>query len=357
MKQLIGSLLILISTSLFSQSNDLHKIEVDTGFTWQNSTASERDSFYLNLPVVRNTSFKTHIRVSLLGQRVDLVSNNNKQFSGTLTNTITKYKTAEKENGGTYDEFQVVSNKIQLDSSISSFVASRIIESGQSTYPTDSLIHSWNGRYLHCSSINFQFNINGNFVEQSYYCPWSQAETIELKDIIVSNYNLLEEQFQLKTKYNDFNNLLEKGNTYSKDGYLFQYIMTPAEEEMWERSKPKREYLKSIKDTVNNYLNINLQRLQSSSDSIYISCFTCDLTFAQNGRLKKIWFNPNDNMKLKEGIAWFIEDRVEVLRCKRRIRKIFRKINLKDFDLEYPIHRTLYAGFLGKLTIVDNTIY
>lgn len=358
MKQLFSAFLILISTSLFSQSNDLHKIEIDTGFTWRNSTAAERDSFYLNLPVVRNTSFKTHIRISLVGQRIDLVSDDNKQFSGTLTNSTTEYKTVKTEFGDSYEAFRIVSNKVLLDSSICSLIASKIIESGQPYIPTDSLIPSWNKWFLHCASADFQIKLKSNYVEQYYYCPWSQPDSTEFKDIIVSNYSLLNGSLRLDVYYETFEGLLEKGKTYSKDSYWFKYIMTDQERESWNRDKPRRDYLKSIKDTIDSYLNSNLQNLQSRSDTMTFSCYGAyNLTFGKSGHLKKIWIHPAEKMKLSDGLVWFIEDRVEIWRCKHKIKQIFRKIKLKDFDLQHQIYRTFYFDLQGQWIVTDNTIY
>ena len=133
------------------------------------------------------------------------------------------------------------------------------------------------------------------------------------------------------------------------------YIMTEKQEEAWKKDKPRRDYLKSIKDTIDNYINFKLDSLQATSNLMKFSCFdSYHLTFSKNGKLKKIWTSPEDNMKIGDGLSFYIEDKLEIWKCRKKIKKIFKLINLKSFHLRYELYRTFYFD-IG--TITDDTIY
>ena len=99
--------------------------------------------------------------------------------------------------------------------------------------------------------------------------------------------------------------------------------------------------LKSVKDTIDSFLNTKLDSFQASYDSMKYSCYdSYYLTFGENGKLKNIWTQPDGKMKIGDGISWYIEDKLEIWKCNRKIKEIFKKINLKSFDLEYGVSRT-----------------
>ena len=356
MKNILLILNLIVSVSIFGQTSDLNSTKIDTNYTWRNSSIVERDSFYLDLPIVNNSDYKTHFRISLTGQTVDFFSNDNVNFQGILTNEITEYKTVKAEWGEGSESYQIISQKLQIDSDLCSTVAMRILKTGQGSLPTDSLISTWNKWYLHCGSIEFQFNTNGDYHAQTYHCPWSQPDTAKFKNIIISNFELLNEKLELEKYYDEFEDLLPKGKTYSRDGYRMIYIFTDEQSEAWEKDKPRRDYLKSIKDTIDNYLRTELSEQDKILDNI--NCFEdYRLTFGENGKLEKVKVSDYNKPKLSDGLDFYFEDRQEIRKCRKLIKQIFKEIDLSSFNLKYKFYRTLSFGLEGEIQLRDDTIY
>lgn len=343
MKQIVLIVNLIISIQLHGQVSNLR--------------CSEIDSFYHLLPVVKNSKFKIHIRVSLTGQTIDLYSNDKISFQGTLTNNITEYKSVKTKGGERSESSQVVYQTFQLDSTLSSEVATKILQSGQDNIPTDSLVKNWKKWYLHCGSIFFQFKENNNYIEQSFHCPWSQPDSVEFKKTIISNYKFLEDKLQLETRFGTFESLLPKGKTYSKDGYGIMYIMTNEQSKAWEKDRPKRDYLKSIKDTINDFLNNRLKEVRVDYGSKESPCFSATLKFNRKGKLKSVKTNKSDRPKIFDGLSSYFEEMIEETKCKKSIKRIFENINLASFNTKYDIYRTFYDFSDGGWTIVDDTMY
>lgn len=315
------------------------------------------DSLNVKLADIEKSASTFYYRLILNGQTIDIFSNDKKIYYGEITNSIKQYDEVKVENDFRTIATQLFTKKIEIDSSLANVIAQQIIKSGQLYIPTDSLIKSWKKWYLHCGSLIFEMKNDDKYIKQSFHCPWSQPDSVEFKDIILANYNLINQELKLDSIYNVFMSELPKGKTYSRNGYGMTYIMTTNQEVAWEKDKPRREYLKSIKDTIDNYLNTNLRILQSSIDSTKYSCFdSYYLTFGKNGKLKKIWTHPS-KMKISDGLSWYIEDRREIRHCYRRIKKIFRKVDLTKFNLTQEVHRTFYFDLGNGWTVIDNTIY
>jgi hypothetical protein len=328
MKQTQLIIFLFLSKVLFSQTTGLETVELDTSLHWSNSTSVLRDSFYFDLPVIENSNYETHFRISMTGQKIDFYSSDNISFEGLLTNVITKYTEIGEKNEPTGYVFQ----KIKLDSAVSISVAKSVILSGQGLFPTDTLIPSWHRRFLHCSSLEFEFKLNRTYSEQSFLCPWGQPDTTKFAKVIVANHAFVLKELDLERLYDDFKSQLPKGRTYSRDEYIMQYFMTDKQAKAWNEDKPRREYLKSIKDTVDSYLRMRLKEIQATSDSINSPCYSAHLTFGRNGKLKEI--KTNRDMKLTDGLSWYIEDLIEDRRCKKAIKHIFKKIDLSSFNFD-----------------------
>src|SRR5690606_24276685 len=109
------------------------------------------------------------------------------------------------------------------------------------------------------SSISYEFLYKENYSSKRYFCPWGQNDSINHKLTIIENYDFIKTTLSLDSLYEAFSNRLPKGKTYSKDGgYRIRYIMTEKQAEGWTKDKPRRDYLKSIKDTIDTYINTKL---------------------------------------------------------------------------------------------------
>jgi hypothetical protein len=213
-------LFLVLPATLFGQGKELKFTKIDNNACNRYFVACI-DSFYLNLPVVRNSNFSTHIRISLPGQRIDFFSKDNLNFHGILTNEITRYKGVKTKWGKPH---RIIFQKIQLDPLLSSEVAKAILNSGQTSNPTDSLITSWK-KYLDCDWIKFQFKIKESYIQQHYRCPLSQPEQVKYRDVIIDNLVILNKDLELEKRYDEFLKLLPKKKTYSKDGYEMLFLL------------------------------------------------------------------------------------------------------------------------------------
>ena len=359
MKQTFAFIFTFIfSIAVYGQ--ELQYKEIDKDYSWRTATKSQIDSFYYDLNPVHTSKMQIHIRISLTGQVVDLFSTNGKNYGGVLTNIITEYS-SEKVKGEEYEQSvanQEVFQKIELDNAKVKYVIDSLISSRQLDIPTDSLIPNWNRNYLHCGSIHFQYNINGRFKTQEYFCPWSQNDTVSFKTVIVDNYNLIKTTFNLDSLYKQFENKLPNGKSYSRDGYRMMYKMTDKQSESWAKDKPRRDYLKSIKDTVDSYINTKLSK--QKIELVEIDCFEdYRLIFGINGKLKKIELSKYDKPKLRNslGLGDFLSDKREIRKCKRKIKEIFREIDLSFLNLEHEIYRTLSFDYKGQFQLRGDTMY
>jgi len=356
MKQILLTIFLLFTIFQAFAQTTLQSTRIDTNYTWRNSTLAERNHFYLDLPIVKKSEYKIHFRISLTGQIIDFFSKDNTSFKGTLTNEIIEYKDTETRWGKRSEKYQIVYQTQELDNSLSTQLAKQIIKSGQAAIPTDSLIKGWNDRYLHCKSIDFQFKINKVYKELSFSCTKNQLDSITFKNIILSNQQLLEKELDLETQYSRFTNFLPKGKTYSRGGYGMKYFMTEEEIAIREKSKPQREYLKSIKDTFDSYLKMELSKQEINLNEI--DCFeTYYLVFGIDGQLEKVEVSNSDKPTLKYGLGSYLEEKKEIRKCRKKIKSVFRKIDLGLFNLKYKIHRVVSFGIGGEIEISDHMLY
>ncbi len=352
-KSFLLSLILFLPIIGFSQ-NELFYSEIDTTKTWKDYSKAEFDSIYLNLPFVENSKYQTHIRISYSYQIIDLYSKDNVSYSGFVTNFIIELKEVETEYGAENMRYRYVYDKVSLTDSISGFLVAGILNSGQIEFPTDTLIQGWKSRILHCKTLRYQFLLNSNYISQSYFCPWSQDSTIEFKSVILSNYEMISNLANLEKLDTDLSKKLPGGISYQQ-GHVVLYKLTDKEIESLDSDKPRRDYLKSIKDTIDSYLKVETEK-----QNIDWSSFSCNdqyfVTFNKKGRLKNIQISDEYKIKLKDGIGLHLEYKRKIRKCKRKIKKIFKSIDLGFLDLKYEVYRT--ASFYNdKIHIVDNMIY
>lgn len=326
-----------------------------TGLTSYSADLPMQDSLEVALVDIEKSEYAFYFRLLTSGQTVEIFSQDNRNFQGTITNSIKEYSQIKIEDDIRTQATKLFTEKVTIDTSVAASIAQQIRVSGQTSIPTDTLIKSWRRYYLHCGSLIFEIKNEGKYIEQSFHCPWGQPDSVEFKDVILSNYDLLKQELKLDSIYHGFWKQLPKGKTYSRIGHRMTYKLTDEQTAAWEKDKPRRDYLKSIKDTVDSYLKMRLEEIQATSDSTNSPCRRAHLTFGTNGKLKKI--RTNRDIKLSDGLSWYIEELVEDRRCKKAIKRIFKKINLSSLNLEHDIHRTFYHSLGGGWKIRDNTIY
>jgi len=347
---------ILIGLNSYSQ-NELQSVKLSDEHSWRSNSQSELNEFYFKVEPIENSMYKYHFRHQRDGQIVNIYSKNGEVFLGELINSITQYKDTKTDFGKDLKANCYIYERIKLNTDSATKVGKMILNQKFYSTPTDTLIEGWNFGRLHCGGINFSYKTQNYFQFSEYTCHWHQNDSINYVTAIKTMYDTIGQILDLQTKYSEFESKLEKGKTYSKNGFVMIYIMSKKQSLAFEKSKPKRDYLKSIKDTIDNYLNFKLDSLETTFDTADFSCYSYNLTFGKNGKLKKIWTHPIDKMKLRDGLSWYIEDKIERGKCKRLVKKIFKKVNLSSFELEYNVYRTFYIDFSNVWRIIDNTIY
>lgn len=361
MKVTLSTIFFLLLTICVSgQENVLRTKHIDENYSWRNKTVEQLDSFYFELQPIQITKFKSHFRISLIGQTIDFYSLDNMKFHGKLTNYITEYITVKNKDSD-YDqskEYQYVIEQIDLEQTKVGKFVEGILKTGQLEIPTDTLISSWQHNFLHCNSLVFQFTIDGKYTKQIFHCPWGQKDSVKFKSIILDNYETLKSTFQLDSIYDSFEDKLPKGKTYSRDGYRMMYKMTDQQSESWKKSQPQRDYMKSLKDTVDSYINSELKKQNIQLNGI--DCFEDYLlTFGKNGKLKTITLSHYDMPTLKKslGLGDYLSDKKEIRKCKRKIKQIFSNIDLSFLNLETEIYRTFSFDHKNEYQLRDDTIY
>lgn len=348
MKYILSIVITLTFSSIYGQ----------TGLTSFSADLPAQDSLEVPLIDIKKSDYVFYFRLLLSGQTVEIYSQDNETYDGEIINSIKEYNQIKVEDEYRTKATKLYSEKVPIESSKAATIAHQIIESGQFSIPTDTLIETWTRWYLHCGSLNFEIKNDGKYLEQSFHCPWSQPDSVKFKDVILSNYDLMKRELKLDSIYQSFWSHLPKGKTYSRSGYGMTYLMTDEQEAAWKKDQPRRDYLKSLKDTIDNYLNFKLDSLQATYDSTKYYCYdSYHLTFSKNGKLKDIWTHPSGKMKISDGLSWYIEDKIEIRRCYKQIKRIFKKVNLVDFDLEYEVYRTFHFDLGNGWMITDDTIY
>lgn len=335
----------LISVNINSQES-IKSVEIDPEYIWGNSEYWERDSVYFNLPSVKNSRYKSHFRIYLERYLIDLFSNNETNYSGIVTTRITQLVSKKTEWGEDWVDDRIYFKQVEIEDSLATNLALSIIESGQPTALTESFIDYWKTRFLHCSSIRFHFKIDEYFRPQYYSCPWGQDTTKSEVITVLNVYNEISEKLELGKRFDELKSELPKGRTYSSDGYRLMYLFTEKELKAWKKNAPRRDYLDSVKDTTISYLKSYLS--EQSELNTDTECFeTFSLKIGKDGYLNDISVLNYDKPKLRDGF----KERKRVKNCERMLSKIFSKIDLSTFELEYPVIRTVNFSYDDKILV------
>ena len=352
--------LSIFTINNYGQDNGLQTKLIDENYENKFQTSDAYDSFYFDLQPIHATKYKTHIRVKMVGQIVDFYSLDNIKFNGLLTNYTSEYITIKNKDNqqSQTKEYQCLIERVILSQTKVDSMVKILFQTGQADIPTDSLIPSWYQHFFDCNNLVFQFYSNGLYTKQTFRCPGGQKDDAAYINIIMGNFKSLKSIFQLDSIYDIFESKLPKGKYYSNDGYRMLYIMSQDQLDLWMKGKPMRDYLKSIKDTVDSYLKAELKKKQvelSTSD-----CFqSYYLIFGKNGRLKKVMISPNDKPKLiySYGLADYWSEKRQIKKCEHKIKKIMGACDLAFLKLNYNIYRTISFGINNEAYLRDQTTY
>ena len=177
--------------------------------------------------------------------------------------------------------------------------------------------------------------------EKEFICHSQQNDSIIYVKSLKSIYNKIDNYDFIENRFIEFRNKLEKGKTYS-NGFLQIYLRTHKETEAWNNSKPKREYLETIKDTITKFLDIKVKELLKNTTTV-----DCGknyyLLFSEKGKLIDI----KTQRKLNK----------EERKCIKSIKLRLKSLKVDFVDPKYPFERVLNLYMKPSISIYDKTIY
>lgn len=302
--------------------------------------------FYFDLLPLENSAYNFHFRYIKSGQIIDLYSKDKLSFSGQIINFIQETKEVKTEYRYNAEPINYVFNKLQIADTSATKLGKYILKEKTNEIPTDSLISKWNFNWLDCGAIKFKYKLVDKISNQTYTCAQNQNDSIAYVVDIKNLKDMLSNDLELKSSFDNFTNELPKGASYKIDGWITMFKLSEKQLEWREKNKPMRDYLKTVKDTIDNYLEFELNRLIPNSAEL--DCFDdYRLTFNKNGRLK--------SMKVDMGFWERMFDK-DYQKCRRILKKAFRKIKIDFIDPKYVFYRDLSFG--GKeIYITDPTLY
>jgi hypothetical protein len=335
----------LTSSVSLSQDNLTRKdLNEDIGSTYL--TEFNQAEYYFDLLPLENSKYAFHFRYIKSGQIIDLYSENNEDFSGQIVNFIQETKEVKTEYGYNAEPINYVFNKVKITDTSATQIGQHILKEKTNEIPTDSLIAKWNFNWLDCGAIKFKYKVANKISNQTYTCAQNQNDSIAYVIDIKNLKDMLSNDLELKSSFDNFTNDLPKGASYKIDGWITMFKLSEKQLEWRKKNKPIRDYLKTVKDTIDNYLEFELNRLIPNSADL--DCFDeYRLTFNKNGRLK--------SMKVDMGFWERMFDK-DYQKCRRILKKAFKEIKIDFIDPKYMFYRDLSFG--GKeIYITDPTLY
>ena len=330
--------IFLISLNLFGQKG-LTKIDIDNNYELNDNSSDDFVKYYFKLINIKNSNYKIHFRYLKNSQVIDIYSNDNINFDGEILNYLTEQKSI-KGSDHTTTPNKYVYEILKLDEKTSNQIGKDILNSNLQEIPDSKEIKNWSQNWLDCGSISFILKINSKITEKNFSCPWQQNDSINYVKSLKLIYNRIDNNDSIKNKFDEFKNKLEKGKSYS-NGFLQMYFFTYKESESWKLNKPKRDYLKTIKDTITNYLDFKVNETITNTNGL--DCFEdYHLFFSEKGKLLEIKIQG----KLDK----------EERKCIKIIKNRLKNIKIDFVETKYSFERVLHF-YNNKPSVYDNTIY
>lgn len=323
MRFVISILILLISRNVFGQEGKLRFTRVDTSCHYNSETKAFLDSFYFDLPDFSKSLHQTHIRVCFLGRIVDLFSEDNEKFIGVVTNYV--YQTIEpKDKKAPKSEF-LISNKFPLDSTNCKNAVNFLLESKQHQFLMDSLDKSWHNFFFDCDFVTFYFKFSDTLTSQAFVCPYGQNDSAFGKKIVTTNISFLYQELKLESLKDSFISLIPNDCdecSYSFGGNvvfakLRTIILNKRQAKLYSQKRVNKIYLDSISNSLDSFIQLKLVRLipKAQRKEFYDDYI---LHFSKRNRLQKVTTD----------FTYFLgDDKKDFRKCRRKLKKVFRKIN------------------------------
>ena len=217
-------------------------------------TKFNQAEFYFDLLPLENSEYNFHFRYIKSGQVIDLYSKDKLSFSGQIINFIQETKEVKTEYGYNAEPINYVFNKVKIAHTSATKLGKYILKEKTNEIPTDSLISKWNFNWLDCGALKFKYKLADKISNQTYTCAQNQNDSIAYVVDIKNLKDMLSNDLELKSSFDNFTNELPKGASYKIDDWITMFKLSDKQLEWREKNKPMRDYLKTVKDTIDNYL-------------------------------------------------------------------------------------------------------
>lgn len=348
MKYIFFVLLIAIWSQVYGQPSKIKTIRVEDGYSYYNGRV--RDSFYLHLPEVRNSGFQTHIRITDYGKTVDIFSTDGDMFHGVLINNIVGYKKVKRKCDYHTKLTKVYYQLMPLNDSLCTYVAGRILNSGQHIVPGGKLNETRELRFQDCGNVQFKFNVNKLYAEQSYHCLLGQPDSIKYIKTASSNFKLVKDVLKTDSFFRSFEAALTNGKTYTNNGHILLRLLTKKETGAQIRARQRKNYIEWIGGRIDTFLLSALAEQKSLlAERDWYPGFR--IIFAANGKLKKVVPINYDQPCLWHGLSFYLEERAEIRKCRYVIKKALKNVDLSSFHLKYNFEREIEVEADGTVNL------
>ena len=293
----------------------------------------------LKLPQLISSSDNFHFRFWTDQQSVDIWTSDGITFNGLVTSYINSYVENDKKKPSKKTS-ETFLKQVSLDTAEArkAFYLTKHI----AAIPTDKSIKGWvqgfdGTEYLIETSTLSTYNI------RAYWTPTAQDSSLAEAKKIRSFIKDLDSLLGLPRKYNEFFATLKPG-PYTGGSMLITKL-TKKQSEYFKRTKPYRDYLESVRDTLNHYLSDTLTKTFAKYGALqcYDEFF---LKFSRNNRLLKITTNSEFTDR---------EDKKQYRDCKKKIAAAFKLIRIDFVHSQVAYWREL-TFWDGKVDVFDNSI-
>jgi hypothetical protein len=332
MKSYISTFLLCLSV-FYCKGQDSKLLSGDTSF-WRKFEYAKNPK--LHLPDLILSTEKYHFRYWTDKQVVDIWTLDGLTFNGLITSYTNSYieHSPEKKSQKASKTFY---KQVYLDTSTAkkAYQLIRHIE----TIPTDKSVKGWVQGFDGDEYI-FETSTPSTYCFRQYWTPSVQDSSLmEARDI--QNFLIeMDSTLKLHDQYKKFFSTLNPGN-YIGDGGTMTIKLTPVQIQYFKKAKPYRDYLYSVKDTLDHYLSDTLTKIISHYGGLkcYDDFF---LKFSKDNKLLAI----TTNSKFSDS-----EDKRDFIGCKKKIINAFNFINV-DF-VHSKVAYELEMRVSGEKVLVD----
>ena len=299
---------LLCIHAINSQAQHSKIISGDTAFWygWQYS-----DDEKLKLPHLIQSADSFHFRFRESGQIVDVWTKDGITYNGLVTNYTNSYEESTEEKPR--KPSRIFFNKLNLDT----VQIRKVLDLEKIIAPisTDKTIKGWKQGFDGIEYI-FETATPSTYCFKTYWTPTAQDSTLMEAKMIQGFVDSLYSSLRLDSKRQAFYNTLKPGAYYYESAGF--NIPTRKQAAYYKKVRPYRDYMNSVKDTLNAYLNDTLTKFFDTFREL--ECHRqYFIKFSTDNKLLAV--TTNNKLANKN-------DREEFEACKKKIIAAFKRIQI-----------------------------